>query len=77
MMATELIKVNSGHDMSCGHSEPSHDYNAYNAFPLESFNKNYTFTLKSNDQAIVEENNILQDVENYFYIIFFRKEIGQ
>ncbi len=53
MLASNLIKVKSGHEMKCGHQEPSDENLSAIAQSPIAINNNYQVILKEDDSAIL------------------------
>lgn len=84
--ATIPKKVSSGHEMLCGHNEPSDESSAYKASVNEKFSQEYHLVLDDVNVATVTMNNeemvsyfnkLLTKIKQMICFFYFRLVIGQ
>jgi hypothetical protein len=66
--ASKLVHVKSGHEMKCGHEEPSREESSYLASSMLPLENEYQLTLKEDDSAIITSHN--GEVHVIIYLIF-------
>jgi hypothetical protein len=53
LLASNLVKVKSGHEMKCGHQEPSEEISSAKAESPIAINNIYQIILKEDDTALL------------------------